>query len=133
MIFNEVFDACYQQLAGQGRGMREAYERKRYNRALLALRCQNYFLSASFTNTSGAAAVTGTDRTQALERPLIIRGGGMNAIFIGDSALTFKTPDTGALNGQVLRNGSIRAHLSKYILGNSHYFYTGDSVQCVLD
>lgn len=132
-IFNEVFDQCYHSLAGTSRQVRDLYERKRYNRALLALRCQNYFLSTSFTNESGAAGVTFTDRTLAIERELIIRGGGMNAIFIGGGGTFFDVYDTGAINVQVMRSGSSRAQISKEKIRSSHYFSNGEAQPFALD
>jgi hypothetical protein len=133
MIFNEVFDRCYHQLAGTGRQVQDAYNRKRYNRALLALRCQNYFLGCTFTNTTGAAGITGVDRTTALERNLIIRGGGMNAIYIGGSGNYFDVYDGGAVNLKVTRSGSSRAQVSKESIRSSHYFSNGEAQQNALD
>lgn len=136
MIFNEVFDQCYHSLAGTSRQVRDLYERKRYNRALLALRCQNYFLSCTFQNTSGAAGVTGSDRTLALERELIIRGGGMNALFIGpgvSGAGIYDTPEPGAVNVKITRSGSSRPQISKETIRPSHYFSTGQAQPWALD
>lgn len=129
MIFNEIFEQCYHSLAGTSRQVRDSHERLRYNRALLALRCQNYFLSCSFQNESGAAGVTGADRTLAIERELIIRGGGMNAIFIGDlgGLNRFDVPDGGSVNLQVTRSGSSRAQISKDVIRSSHYFSNGEA------
>jgi hypothetical protein len=132
-IFNEVFDQCYHSLAGTSQAIRDLYERKRYNRALLALRSQNYFLSCQFTNESGAAGVTGADRTLAIERELIIRGGGMNAIFIGGTGESFDVYDGGALNVKVTRSGSSRAQISKDTIRSSHYFSMGEAQKYALD
>ena len=132
-IFNEVFERCYHQLAGTASRVQERYDRTRYNRALLALRCQNYFLSCSFTNESGAAGVTGAARTLPLERPLIIRGGGMNAIFIGGTGTFFDVPDSGAVNVKVLRSGDSKAQISKEFLRTSHYFSMGEAQPFALD
>ena len=137
MIFNEVFEACYRELAGvsglKGGRSQESYQRKRFNRAMLALRCQNYFLNTGFTNTSGAAGVTGLDRTQALEKKLIIRGGGINAIFIGNSTLDFDMPDSGAVNVKITRSGSNRAQLSLETLRVSHFLSCGQAQKFALD
>ena len=134
-VYNEVFDRCYQELAGiVTPQVREAYNRKRYNRALLALRSQNYFLSASFTNASGAAGVTGIGRTVPIEQPLIIRGGGMNAIFIGGINPTyFDLGDIGAVNVKVFRTGSNRAQISLESIRSSSYFSMGEAQKWALD
>lgn len=133
MIFNEVFDYYYQTLNGTASKARDSYQRKRYNRALLALRSQNYFLSASFVNASGAAGVTGIGRTNALERPLIVRGGGMNAVFVGGTGHYFDVPAQGAVNVKVSRSGSSRAQISKNSIRSSHYFSNGEAQKWELD
>jgi len=132
-IFNEVFDRCYHELAGSASRVREGYNRKRYNRALLALRCQNHFLSTSFTNESGAAGVIELDRTDALEKRLIIRGGGMNAIFIGGTGTYFDVDDSGAVNVKVRRSGSNRAQLSLETIRTSALFSMGEAQPWALD
>lgn len=129
MIRNEVFDYLVNELTGTAsRAVRSDYQRKRYNRALLALKCQNYFLSTSFTNTTGAANVTGVAQTQALEKPLIIRGGGINAAIVIQDLLA-----GGAINVQVFRSGSSRAQMSLNQLRASHYFSAGESQKWALD
>lgn len=137
MIFNEVFEACYREMAGiAGLGNKrsqEGYQRKRFNRAMLALRCQNYFLNLGFTNTTGAAGVTGISRTTALEKRLIIRGGGINAVFIGNSTLDFDFPNTGAVNVKLFRSGSNRAQISLESLRVSHLFSCGQAQKFALD
>ncbi len=132
-IFNEVFDQCYNSLAGTSARVQGDYQRKRYNRALLALRCQNYFLSCQFQNESGAAGVAGSDRTLALERELIIRGGGMNAIFIGGGGTYFDVYDGGAVNVQVLRSGTNREQINRGVLRSSHWFSSGEAQPFALD
>jgi hypothetical protein len=134
MIFNEVFDQCYQQLAGFDRSTREAHERRRYNRALLSLRSQNYFLTTSFTNSSGAAGVQSVGRTQPIERRLIIRGGGINTRFIGQSGVTGVDLTNGAdVNLKIMRSGSARAQISKEFLRSSHYVSNGLGQKYELD
>jgi len=133
MIFNEVFDYCYHVLRGTAASVRDAYDRKRYNRALLALRCQNYFLGASFQNVTGAAGVIGVGRTQPLERPLIVRGGGVNAIFIGGTGLYFDVPESGAVNLIVERSGPSRMQINRNALRSSHYFSSGEAQYWELD
>lgn len=133
-IFNEVFEQCYTTLAGvRDNRARADSERRRYNRALLALRCQNYFLSCTFENESGAAGITGQDRTLAIERPLIVRGGGMNAIFIGGTGVDFDVPDGGSVNLQILRSGSSRAQVSKESIRSSHYLSNGEAQPFALE
>ncbi len=133
-IYNEIFDRCYQELAGiVTPQVREGYNRKRYNRALLALRSQNYFLSASFTNASGAAGITGVGRTLPIEQSIIIRGGGMNAIFIGGTGTFFDVDDGGAVNVKVFRTGSNRAQISLNSIRSSHYFSMGEAQKWALD
>lgn len=132
-VYNEIFDRCYQELAGLVNGkVREDYNRKRFNRALLALRSQNYFLSTDFTNESGLAGVTGIGRTLPIEQPLIVRGGGMNAIFIGGSNF-FDVYDQGAVNLKVFRTGSNTAQLSLNSLRSSHFFSMGEAQKYSLD
>jgi len=135
VIFNEVFDYCYHVLNGTASSVRDAYNRKRYNRALVALRCQNYFLSCQFQNVSGFVGVTGISRTLALEKPLIIRGGGMNAIFIGNPSTPVyeDIPETGAVNVQLERSGPSRQQITRNFLCPSHYFSTGESQFWELD
>lgn len=133
-VYNEIFDRCYQELAGiVTPQVREGYNRKRYNRALLALRSQNYFLSAEFTNISGASGITGVGRTVPIEQPVIIRGGGMNAIFVGGSGTFFDVDDGGAVNVKVFRTGSNRAQISLESLRSSHYFSMGEAQKWALD
>jgi hypothetical protein len=111
-IYNEIFDQCFRTLQGTGNKALEGYRRTRYNRAVLALRSQNYFLSCLFFNESGAAGVTGVDRTLPLERPIIIRGGGTNAAIIGNNAPVVDAPSRGSINIKIFRSGSNRAQLS---------------------
>lgn len=134
MIYNEVFDYCYNILRGTSSRVRDAYEQKRYNRALLALRSQSYFLSCSFQNESGAAGVTGVDNTEPIERPLIVRGGGMNTRFIqGTQDSPGDIGANGAVNIKLFRSGPGRAQISKDFLRNSHYFSYGDAQKWELD
>ena len=135
MIYNEVFDYCYNILRGTSSRVRDAYEQKRYNRALLALRSQNYFLSCSFQNESGAAAITGVDNTEPIERPLIVRGGGMNTRFLGGdgNAAHSDISPGGVVNVKLFRSGPGRAQISKDFIRNSHYFSYGDAQKWGLD
>src|SRR6185369_13056370 len=100
-IYNEVWGQCYRTLAGTATASLEDYRRKRYNRAVLALRSQNYFLSCTFLNESGNAGVTGVDRTLALEKPLIIRGGGVNAAFLGNNFPWLDSVSLGTVNVKI--------------------------------
>jgi len=124
-IYNEVFDRCYNELAGTAGRVKDVYNKRRYNRAILALRCQNYFLSCEFTNESGLAGVTGTDRTDAIERRIILRGGGMDACFIGGTGLYFDVPPTGEVNVRVFRSGSNKPQFNLEKLRPGHYFSEG--------
>lgn len=133
MIFNEVFNDCYNMLTGTFSNVRETSRKRRYNRALLALRSQNHFLGVSFTNESGAAGVTSVQRTAALERRLIIRGGGMNTYFIGGDGTHFDVPSGGAVNVKIQRSGTSRAQISKETIRNTHYFSAGEGQKWELD
>lgn len=132
-IYNEIFDQCYRALAGTAGTSLEDYRRKRYNRAVLALRSQNYFLNCTFLNESGAAGVTGIDRTQPIERPLIIRGGGVNATFIGSAFPYTDAPSLGAVNIRVFRSGSNRAQLNLGTLLTPHFLSDGEGQKWSLD
>lgn len=132
-IYNEIFDQCYRTLAGTVNSSLEDYRRKRYNRAVLALRSQNYFLNCTFLNESGAAGVTGTDRTLPLERPLLIRGGGVNAGFIGVNFPWFDSPSLGAINIRIFRTGSNRAQLNLGTLLATHFLSAGEGQKWSLD
>lgn len=132
-IYNEIFDQCYRTLAGTVSSSLEDYRRKRYNRAVLALRSQNYFLNCTFLNESGAAGVTGVDRTLALEKQLIIRGGGVNANFIGVNFPYVDSPSLGAINIKIFRSGSNRAQLNLGTLLSTHFLSSGEGQKWSLD
>lgn len=131
-IYNEIFDQCYRTLAGTFSSSLEDFRRKRYNRAVLALRSQNYFLNCTFLNESGAAGVTGVDRTLALKRPLIIRGGGINANYQGNFSF-FDAASQGAVQIKVFRSGSNRAQLSLERMFASHFLSNGEAQKWSLD
>ncbi len=132
-IYNEIFDQCYRTLAGNAGSSLEDFRRKRYNRALLALRSQNYFLSATFLNESGAAGVTGIDRTLPLDKPIIIRGGGVNASFIGNNPPYVDSLSFGAITLKIFRTGSNRAQLSLKPLLSTHFLSNGEGQKWSLD
>jgi len=97
------------------------------------LRSQNYFLSAEFTNVSGASGITGIGRTVPIEQPVIIRGGGVNAIFIGGSGTYFDVADGGAVNVKVFRTGSNRAQIFPRKPTLVTYFSMGEAQKWALD
>ncbi len=132
-IYNEIFDQCYRTLAGTATASLEDYRRKRYNRAVLALRSQNYFLNCTFLNESGAAGVTDTDRTLTLDKPMIIRGGGVNASFIGNNFPYVDSPSLGAINIRIFRTGSNRAQLNLGTLLATHFLSAGEGQKWSLD
>lgn len=132
-IYNEIFDQCYRTLLGTANSSIEDFRRKRYNRAVLALRSQNYFLSCTFLNESGAAGVAGVERTLPLDKPLIIRGGGLNANFIGDDPPFVDAPSLGAIQIKIFRSGSNRAQLSLERIFASHFLSNGEAQKWSLD
>lgn len=132
-IYNEIFDQLYRTLAGTITSSVEDHRRKRFNRAVLALRSQNYFLGCTFLNESGAAGITGTDRTLPLEKPLIIRGGGVNANFIGNNFPYIDSPSLGAITIKIFRSGSNRAQLSLNPLLATHFLSDGEGQKWSLD
>lgn len=132
-IYNEIWDQCYRVLAGTASASLEDYRRKRYNRAVLALRSQNYFLNCTFLNESGAAGVTGVDRTFAIEKPVIIRGGGVNANFIGNNFPWIDSLSLGTVNIKIFRSGSNRAQLNLDTLLISHFLSYGTGQKWSLD
>ncbi len=132
-IYNEIFDQCYRTLAGTANASREDYRRKRFNRAVLALRSQNYFLNCTFLNESGAAGVTGIDRTLAIEKRVIIRGGGVNALFIGDDPPFLDAASLGAINIKIFRSGSNRAQLNLDTLLATQFLSHGEGQKWELD
>lgn len=132
-IYNEIFDQCYRILAGTGSTSLEDYRRKRYNRAVLALRSQNYFLNCTFLNESGAAGVTGIDRTLPIERQLIIRGGGVNAAWLGNNFPYIDSMSLGAINIKIFRSGSNRAQLNLGTLLATQFLSAGEGQKWSLD
>lgn len=132
-IYNEIFDQCYRTLAGTAGTSLEDYRRKRYNRAVLALRSQNYFLGCTFLNESGAAGVTGIDRTLPIEKQIIIRGGGVNANFNGANFPYLDSPSLGAINIKIFRSGSNRAQLNLGTLLATHFLSCGEGQKWSLD
>lgn len=134
MIQNEVFDNLYARLSGRdSRRACEAYQRKRENRARLALACQNYFFGVDFNNVAGTLPFTGTQQTAAVERSVIIRGGGLNARSIGPTTAGPVDPNVPLVDLQLYRSGSSRAQINRGALRSSHYVSDGQGQPWELD
>lgn len=126
MIFNENYDYLYNVLAGTGAEVRQRYERRRFNRAMLALKCQNWFQWVTFTNTTGLAGVTATSVSDVLEKPLIVRGGGMNSFIPNEARYWVFTSLLSPINVKLSRAGSNRAQINLEFLRSSHLFSQGN-------
>lgn len=131
-IQQQNFDYLFSVLAHGA--VRKDYERKRLKNALLAMSCQNYFFSAPFTNASGAAGVTGVAQTLSVDRPILLRGGGLNSKSL--SIITTPNPidvNTGAVNIQIIRTGTGRAQMSLNALRSCAYLSDGQGQPWQLD
>jgi hypothetical protein len=128
VIQNEVFDHLFNGLSGRSnRRCDQTYNKKRYNRAQLALQSQNYFLGVNFLNISGAVGVTGIDQTEPVERAVIVRGGGLNARSIPNAIGETVDPNIGLVNLRVFRSGSSKPQISKDSLRSSVYVSDGQA------
>lgn len=134
MIQNEVFDHLYARLSGRdSRRACEVYQRKRENRARLALACQNYFFGVDFINDAGTIPFSGVDQTSAVERSVIIRGGGLNARSIGPVVLGPVDVNVPLVNLRLYRSGTSRAQINRDALRSSHYVSDGQGQPWELD
>lgn len=131
MIFNENYDYLFNVLAGSGDDVRGRYERRRYNRAMLALRCQNWFQWVSFTSATQGS--TGTAVTDVLEKPLIVRGGGMNAFAPLQDDYWSHNSYLAAMALRIMRSGSNRAQINLDFLPATHYVSVGNGQKWSLD
>lgn len=134
MIQNEVFDHLFAKLAGlDTRRACDVYQAKRFNRARLALACQNYFFGTEFRNVTGAAGITFTDQTAPVERRVIIRGGGLNARSLGPVVGAPVDVNVGLIDINLFRSGSSKAQISKIPLRSSAYVSDGEAQPWELD
>lgn len=134
MIQNEVFDNLYARLSGRdSRRACEVYERKRENRARLALACQNYFFGVEFSNAAGTIPFSGVQQTEAVERSVILRGGGINARSIGPTVAGPVDPNVPLVDLKLYRSGSSRAQINRNALRSSHYVSDGQGQPWELD
>jgi len=134
MIQNEVFDHLFRQLSGRtNKRCDEVYNRKRYNRAVLALACQNYFFGTEFQNATGLAGVTFVDQTAPVEREIIVRGGGLNARVSTPVVAGPVDASIGEVNFQLYRTGTSRSQINKNRLRSSLYVSDGQGQPWSLD
>lgn len=125
MIYQETFSQLYKLLTGDNPAKaRRAYDCKRLNRVLSALKMQNYFLYLTFTNRSGAAGVQGVSVTAPLRQRLILRGGSYNARRPNNAA----DPLIGTCDLQLFRSANSRPQLSRGAILDGHYVGGGQGL-----
>lgn len=127
MVYKETFMQLYRMMAGENtKAANRSYNAKRLNRALMALKCQNYFFNFQFTNASGAAGVQMVDNTEPIREGVIIRGGSGNArtpsVSVADATLN---AIQGALELQLFRSGPGRPQLAREFICDAHYLGAG--------
>ncbi len=133
-IQNEVFDHLYQKVSGRVNARCDArYNRQRFNRAKLALSCQNYFLGTEFFNESGAVGVTFVDQTDSIDRIIILRGGGINARSIGPVVAAPIDIPVGRVELKLFRSGSSKSQLSRIPMRSNHFLSDGQGQPWELD
>lgn len=133
-IQNEVFDHLYRKVSGRVSARCDTeYNRKRFNRAKLALSCQNYFLGTEFFNETGAVGVTFVDQTDSIDRIIILRGGGINARSIGPVVAAPVDIPVGRVELKIFRSGSSKSQLSRISTRSNHFLSDGQGQPWELD